>query len=150
MLQWSSASSSSATNSGQLPFSTWDDTSTQKPCVDELCRLMIFAKKRTIAAPQKTGECIRIYATHEWWHAPTRKPYIAVTTPNAIIIWALNLSLTRHYAYGSWQKPIHHVEFVAQSLSLTELLQHVDPSHLHEQSPFHRQKELPVEAERQL
>ena len=36
------------------PFSICEETSTQNPCVFALCRLIILAKKSTIAAPQKT------------------------------------------------------------------------------------------------
>jgi hypothetical protein len=43
------------------PFSTCEETSTQNPCVFELCKLIIFARKNTIAAPQKTEMKIQIY-----------------------------------------------------------------------------------------
>lgn len=39
-----------------LPFSIWEDTSTQNPCFSALWKLMNFARKKTIAAPQNTAK----------------------------------------------------------------------------------------------
>ena len=38
------------------PFSIWDDTSTQKPCVLELSKSIKGTKQKMMAAPQNTED----------------------------------------------------------------------------------------------